>query len=328
MPRAKSIAERIDPEVIVLVDIFRNARVGEQTTAEGFTAAVAAMFAALGITGEPAPREGVATENRKVPGPAGAPEIRLRIYRPTAPSAPRPGLYWIHGGGMVTGTVEQDEALCQKYVAEAGAVAVSVEYRLAPAHPFPAGVEDCYAGLAWMAANAAALGIDPVRLGIAGASGGGGLAAAVALLARDRKGPRLALQQLIYPMLDDRLTTPSSREFTGDTTTASRENIIGCWNAVLQGKAGAADVSPYAAPARATDLSGLPPTYIHVGELEVFRDESIEYAQRLMQAGVPTELHVHPGAVHGWDLGAPDSGLAHRAIRDQFEYFTRLMSAL
>jgi acetyl esterase/lipase len=178
---------------------------------------------------------------------------------------------------------------------------VSVEYRLAPEHPFPAGVEDCYAALRWLADNAGALGADPGRLAVAGTSAGGGLAAAVALMARDRGGPALRLQVLSIPELDDRLQTPSMTTFI-DTPLWNRPNAVLSWSFYLGREADAApgdDVSPYAAPARATDLRGLPPAYVATAELDPLRDEGIAYASALMHAGVPVELHQFPGTFHG-----------------------------
>jgi acetyl esterase/lipase len=271
------------------------------------------------------PNPHVTSEDRMVPGPAGAPPIKLRIYRPTeAASAARPGLYWIHGGGMILGSIDQDDVACQTYAERLGCVVVSVEYRLAPEHPHPAPVEDCYAGLCWTAANGAALGLSPGRLAIAGASAGGGLAAGTALLARDRGGPALAYQCLIYPMLDDRNTTPSSREFTAIPSWSREANLTG-WTALLGDAVGGAEVSHYAAPSRAADLRGLPPTLIQVGELEVFRDEDIDYAQRLLQAGVATELHVYPGAYHGWDGFAPTAAVTQRAREDRLGALQRAL---
>ncbi|NUR92919.1 MAG: alpha/beta hydrolase, partial [Nonomuraea sp.] len=262
----------------------------------------------------PAPQsDSVVIEDRMVPGPEGAPDVRLRIYRPAEPAAtPSPGLYWIHGGGMVVGVPEMDDASMIEYVDKLGLVVVSVEYRLAPEHPHPAPVEDCYAGLVWTAKNAAELGLDPDRLALGGASAGGGLAAGTALLARDRGGPTLALQLLVCPMLDDRNITPSSIEFTDAVVWNRAANLTG-WTALLGEARGGDDVSPYAAPARATDLSGLPPAFVDVGELEVFRDECIDYAQRLAQAGVSVEFHLYPGAFHGFDLMVPGTAIGTRA---------------
>jgi acetyl esterase/lipase len=254
----------------------------------------------------------VAIEDRHVPGPEGAPDVRLRIYRPSGAGTDRPGLYWIHGGGMIIGVPEMDDAMMIGYAEQLGAVVVSVDYRLAPEHPHPAPVEDCYAGLQWTAKNAGDLGIDATRLAVGGASAGGGLAAGTVLLARDRGGPDISFQLLVCPMLDDRNTTPSSHEFAEAVIWDRAANLFG-WAALLGDRAGGEDVPPYAAPARATDLSGLPPSFVDVGELEVFRDECIDYVQRLVQAGVSTEFHLYPGAFHGFDGLVADTELSRRS---------------
>lgn len=258
----------------------------------------------------------VTREDRVVPGLDSASEVRIRIYRPIDATAAMPCLYWIHGGGMIIGDVESDDLVCEAYAERVRCVVVSVEYRLAPEHPYPAQVNDCYAGLCWTAGAASELGVDPDRIAVGGASAGGGLAAATVLLARDRGGPALAFQLLIYPMLDDRNSTASAVEFAGILSWSRDHNRSG-WAALLGERAASGDVPAYAAPARAGDLSKLPPTLIQVGELEVFRDENIQYAARLLQAGVATELHVYPGAYHGWDQVAPTADASMRMIDER-----------
>lgn len=254
----------------------------------------------------------VHVEDVTVPGPSGHPDVVMRIYRPTTTTDLVPGLFWMHGGGMMIGSMDMDDALLVGAVEKLGVSIVSVEYRLAPEHPDPAPVEDCYAGLVWTAAHGSDYGIDGTRIAVGGPSAGGGLAAGTALLARDRGGPQLAFQLLLEPMLDDRSQTPSSTQYDGSTVWDRNDNSQG-WSSLLGDRVGGDSVSPYAAPARATDLSGLPPTFIDVGEVETFRDECIEYARRLFAAGVPTELHVYSGAFHGFDLIAADSAIAQVA---------------
>jgi acetyl esterase/lipase len=264
--------------------------------------------------------EGVTSQDHSVPGPQGDPAVRVRSYQPTDRPSILPALLWIHGGGYVLGDIEQDDRLMKQLVKRVGCVAVSVDYRLAPEHPFPAPVEDCYAGLKWLFAHAGELGVDPSRIAIGGPSGGGGLTAGLALLARDRGEVQVAFQLLIYPMIDDRNVTPASYAITDPRVWHRESNRLG-WKAYLGRDGGGDDVSPYAAAARATDLTNLPPAYIPVGALDLFIDENIEYAQRLIQAGVPTELHVYPGAFHGFDLLAPAA-----AVSKQFK--TELNHAL
>ena len=205
-------------------------------------------------------------------------------------------MLYLHGGGFCLGSVEAEHLGALAAAAAADAVVVSVEYRLAPEHPFPAGLEDCYAALRWMASEPAALGIDPDRIAVMGSSAGGGLSAGLALLARDRGGPKLCFQLLSIPELDDRLETPSMRRFV-DTPLWNRPNAELSWRYYLGGNEG--EVSPYAAPARATDLSGLPPAYVSTMEFDPLRDEGIVYAMRLLEHGVTVELHQYPGTFHG-----------------------------
>jgi acetyl esterase/lipase len=252
-------------------------------------AAAEQMLAAMPVSENP----NVTTEDRSVPGPDGEPDISVRIYRPAGATSTLPGIYYIHGGGMVLGTVAGEDPAATRLCEQVGAVVVSVEYRLAPEHPHPAPVEDCYAGLIWMTKAVAELGVDPERIAIYGASAGGGLTIAAAMMARDRGGPTLRFMMPIYPMIDDRNETPSSQEIT-DIGIWDRAGNIEAWGWYLGGK----PADQYAAPARAEDVSGLPPAFIDVGTVDLFRDEDVAFAQRLMQAGVPCELHVHPGSYH------------------------------
>ncbi|MBL4865771.1 MAG: alpha/beta hydrolase [Pseudomonadales bacterium] len=254
-----------------------------------------------GLLGAPADRDDVTKEDRIIPGPEGDPEIAIRIYRPkTESESPRAGVYEIHGGGFMLGNIDMMDAWCQKVASVIDAVVVSVDYRLAPEHPFPAGIEDCYAGLVWMSEHASELGIDNTRIAIAGQSAGGGLAAGTALMARDRGGPELCFQLLEIPELDDRLDTPSMLAYT-DTPLWNRPNAEWSWKHYL-GPDHKGDPSPYAAPARAEDLAGLPPAYISTMEFDPLRDEGIIYAMGLLAAGVSVELHSFPGTFHGSSL--------------------------
>jgi acetyl esterase/lipase len=262
------------------------------------------------------PIEGVTSQDEFVPGSQGDPAVRVRVYRPNDQLNKLPALFWIHGGGYVMGDIEQDDRLMKQMVKRIGCVAVSVDYHLPPEHPFPAPVEDCYAGLKWLFAHADELGVEPSRIAIGGASAGGGLTAGLALLVRDRREVQVAFQLLIYPMIDDRNVTPASYAITDPRVWNRESNRLG-WKAYLGRDGGGADVSPYAAAARATDLTNLPPAYISVGTLDLFIDENIEYAQRLIQAGVPTELHVYPGAFHGFDLFAPSARVSKQFKTDR-----------
>jgi acetyl esterase/lipase len=242
----------------------------------------------------------ISVYNKMIPGPEGAPEVRVRIYEPVDKKQGRPGLMYIHGGGYFVGAPETADFFCIHAVQEIGCVVVSVDYRLAPETPYPGPLEDCYAALKWFSENAKELGVDQSRIAVAGGSAGGGLTAALCLLARDRKGPAVAFQAPLYPMIDDRNITPSSNEFLDDRFWNRDKNEFG-WRMYL-GELYGKNVPYTAAPARAIDLSLLPPAYVCIGELDLFRDETIDYCMRMMQAGVTTELHVFPGCFHGFDM--------------------------
>ncbi|MEW9674176.1 alpha/beta hydrolase [Ammoniphilus sp. 3BR4] len=253
--------------------------------------------------------------NRMVPGSKDNPLVRIRIYQPKNKSETLPGLLWIHGGGYVLGSPEDDDIICQRFVTEANCVVVSVDYRLAPENPYPAGLEDCYSVLKWFFDQADELGVDPTRIGAAGISAGGGLTAALSLLARDRKGPELCFQMPLYPMIDDRNNTPSSLEITGNMVWNHELNQKG-WTMYLNGANGTEDVSKYAAPSRETNFAGLPYTYTCVGQLDPFRDETLDYVTRLSRSGVDVEFHLYPGCFHGFEWFVPTASISQRAVAE------------
>ena len=244
----------------------------------------------------------IAPVEKSIDGPDGP--IDVFWYDPSPGAQNRPVLLQIHGGGMVIGSARQMPHGPSNLAASLGVPVASVEYRLAPETPFPGPQEDCYAALVWLAANSAALGIDPQRIGITGESAGGGLAAAVAQMARDRGGPKLAAQILIYPMLDHRVggaSDPWGNRHTGEFVWTRGSNQFG-WES-LRGDYGADDARKgWFSPSLADDLAGLPPTWIGVGNLDLFFDEDLDYARRLVDAGVPVELHAYPGAFHGFNM--------------------------
>jgi triacylglycerol lipase len=253
--------------------------------------------------------------NHSAPGPAGAPEVPVIVLRPAGADGVLPCILHIHGGGYVLGSAAAGEAALRPLAADLGCCVVTVDYRLAPETPHPGPVEDCYAALAWVFAHAEALKIDPARIGVMGESAGGGLAAGLALLARDRGDYALAFQHLIYPMIDDRTVThPDPHPHVGEFVWTPQRNRFG-WTSLLGAEPGSDGVSPYAAAARAEDLSALPPTFIATGALDLFLEEDLEYARRLTRAAVPVELHVYPGAYHGfqWERRAD---VARQAERD------------
>lgn len=231
---------------------------------------------------------------------------RLRIYRPDNAISPGPALLWLHGGGMVIGTAKQDDIIAGMLAKELGIVVASVDYRLAPKHPYPAPLEDCYAGLQWLHDQPD---IDAERIAVGGASAGGGLAAGLAQLALDRGSLPIVFQLLVYPMLDDRSAVRPDVDATHHRLWTQKSNRFG-WRAYLGEEPGSGSVTAPASPARRTDLAGLPPAWIGVGSHDLFHDEDVEYARRLEAAGVPCTLDVVDGAFHGFDLVAPRSSVA------------------
>lgn len=259
------------------------------------------------------------------PGPPGAPEVVLSVLRRAGAQGSAPGIFHIHGGGMITLDRFFGAAELVELVEELEVVVTSVEYRLAPEHPDPAPVEDCYAGLCWVAEHAGTLGIDPASILVHGESAGGGLAAGVALMARDRGGPELIGQVLMCPMLDDRNETISSHQYTDRSFWNRQSNEVG-WTALLGDRRGGPDVSPYAAPARASDLGRLPPAFLDVGSAEVFRDEVVAYASGLWAAGGEAELAVWSGGFHGFELFAADAQVSRAAKAARTSWIRRRLA--
>lgn len=298
----------VDPELRSLLKYFPNVVMTED------------MLPAIRAAGIPFPADpramaAVTLTERKVPGPDGAADVGIAIYTPRSSSVRLPCLFHIHGGGFVRGSVAELSAVHHKLAFESNCIIVSVDYRLAPETRFPGAIEDCYAALSWVIANVDALGVDASRIGVMGESAGGGLAAALTLMVRDRGEFSLAFQHLIYPMLDDRTCVAADpHPFVGDFVWTRQNNAFG-WSSLLGVPPGSPGVSPYAAAARADSLAGLPPAFIATGGLDLFLEEDMEYARRLMRHGVPVELHVYPGAYHVFNI-APEAHVAVNARRD------------
>jgi acetyl esterase/lipase len=271
----------MDPELEAFLPLFPPADLTDPVTARKNLATLAASVPALDTTD-------LQLEDRTVPADS---DVAVRIYRPHQAQG---AIVWLHGGGFVMGDLDTEHPAATRLADGSGAAVISVGYRRAPEHRFPAAPDDAYAVLAWTAEHAAELDIDPGRIAVGGHSAGAGIAAAVALRARDEQGPPICYQLLNQPELDDRQETWSARNFT-DTPWMNRDKLAATWRHYL----GSTPATPYAAPARAADLSGLPPAYIATAEFDPLRDEGITYALRLLQAGVPVELHQWPGTFHG-----------------------------
>ncbi|WP_131105593.1 alpha/beta hydrolase [Ornithinimicrobium sufpigmenti] len=309
----------VDPEVAPMLEVFPPLNLSAETLP------LVRQGMAVPVEGAPDPAEvypDVTTTEKHVPGAEGDPDVRILYYEPTNRTTPAPALVWVHGGGYVLGSADADEMLCRRIATETNAVVASVDYRLAPETTAPGLVEDCYAALRWLHVNAADLGVDAGRIAVGGLSAGGGLAAALSLLARDRDEFPISYQLLIYPMLDDRTaSTTDPHPHAGEFVWTPADNRFG-WASILGHEPGGEDVSPYAAPARAESLTGLPPTFISVGSLDLFLEEDIEYARRLICEGVPTELHVYPGGFHAYDQ-MPEARITRAYYRDFVEALRR-----
>ena len=320
----KSSERRMDPELAEVL-------AGLPQTGDGFSdlsdieasRQAVRRFAAATAARAPA-HPGIAVRESTVAVPDG-PDVPVRVVRPVEAGRDLPVLLWFHGGGQIRGSAAQDDPFLSGVCSAIGCAAVAVDYRLAPEARSPAAAQDGLAAYRWLAEHGSDLGLDAGRVGLAGASGGGGIAAAVALMVRDLGLRPPLFQALTYPMLDDRNATASSREVI-DIGIWDRATSISAWEAILGEPGGGADVSPYQAPARASHLEGLPPTFLAVGDLDLLRDEGLNYALRLLAAGVPVDLHLYAGAFHAWDLFAPASSLGREFTRTWSDYVRRQLA--
>lgn len=322
--------DHVDPELRGAME-FVTARLGHDFMATGTAATRRQRFNDFlcegGETAVQFPH--VARETRSLPASAVSPQIEVTIYTPPQCRPPAAAILYYHGGGFTVGSVAQEDANAAALADTLGSLVISTEYRLAPETRHPGPIEDCYAAACWAWDHAASLQLDRTRLAVYGHSAGGGIAANVALMARDRNGPAIAYQMLCYPMLDDRCDSVSMTALDGIglfDAAASRKG----WEALLRGTEGggscpAIDILPYAAAARAETLAGLPAAYIDVGAVDVLRDENIDFAARLMHAAVATELHVYPRAYHGFDMFAPDAAVSRQAVATRMTALRRAL---
>ena len=308
----------VAPELLPLLDFLPSFDFNEQTLRAVRSGTAISPMKRPALSAE---QETVTCEQRLIPGPPGAPDVRVLVYTPPGKNATtaRPTYLHIHGGGYVIGNPEINDPSNRSLAAELDCMVVSVDYRLAPETHFPGALEDCYAALTWLDAQAEQLGVDRSRIAIGGESAGGGHAAALAILARDRGGTPICFQLLDSPMLDDRTGSHSDpHPCCGEFVWTAASNRFG-WRSLLGIEPGTTDTPSGASPARIADLTGLPPAFIAVGALDLFLEENLEYARRLIRAGVPTELHVIPGAFHGFAVAggsAPQVEACTRLRRD------------
>jgi len=308
------LTELLDPEIKNPVKTMLNQM--PPTSFDNLPAARVASRQMMALMKEQMPViPGVVTEDQIIPGPEDSPDVTVRIYRPEKQAGLLPALLWIHGGGYMLGDIDQEDFTAKQFTLAGECIVVSVDYRLAPENPYPAPLEDCYAALKWLSIQADKLRIDRSCIAIGGASAGGGLAAGLAILARDRAEVKTIFQLLVYPMINDCNISPAS-DVLPDTILWTRESNLTGWRSYLGCEPGVEGISCYAAAFRANKLEDLSATYITVGDLDLFAREDIEYSRRLVAAGVPTELHVYPGGCHAFDMLVPDADISKRFTAD------------
>lgn len=303
--------EDIRPELRANIEKTAPASFDEKGLAE-VRAETDALVGNPGLPSDPA----VKVYDHYIPNPAAGEDLRLRIYESVGKTGILPAVFWIHGGGMVISHPEGDEAQCIRFAQEINCMVVAPDYRLAPEHPYPAGPDDCYTALQWLASSAGELGIDPSRIAVAGASAGGGLSLSTALRARDMGGPRIAFLMPIYPMINEKLDTTSGHAMYGEDITGrilTSESVHYMWNYYL---GGAKEVSKYAAPLHETDWSGLPPVYTCVGDIDPFRDDTIQLVENLTAAGNTPEFHLFSGCPHAFDNSDPEAKISIYAVSE------------
>jgi acetyl esterase/lipase len=315
---SKSTLDLVDPELKAALTSRRPLRLDDQVLPRSRE-----FITRLAAQSPPRESSQVSLEELLVSSLYDAPPVRVLMYRPRASEGPLPAMIHLHGGGYVMGLPEMRDADNQRLAAELGCLIVSVDYRLAPEAPYPSALQDAYSVLLWLHDCSSELGVDRSRIGIRGESAGGGLAAAVALYARDFDGPPLLFQHLKAAMIDDRTAIRQNNPNVGEFVWTQDHNLFG-WRALLGAEPGGIDISPYAAAARAADLTGLPQTFISVGALDLFLEENIDYSTRLCRAGIAVELHVYPGAYHGFQT-ADRSRVAIQAEHDSVEALRRFL---
>jgi acetyl esterase/lipase len=310
------VAYSYDPDLAPIVPLLPSVDIKDVSIARANLEEMVAQFSTT------VDESSLDIEDYQVAGHEGDPAVTVRVFRSRRASGAVPALLYIHGGGFVLGSVAAEQDNAATLASTLDIVVASVEYRLAPEHPFPAALHDCFAALNWLCQHAGDLGIDRARVGVYGSSAGGGLAAALALYCRDHDGPSLCFQFLAIPVLDDRLATQSMRTFI-DTPEWNRPSAELSW-AYYLGSSGSGEVSPYAAPARAHDLRDLPPAYVSTMEFDPLRDEGILYALALLDAGVSVELHSYPGTFHG-STQVVTAGVSHRITDEQMLVLRRAL---